>query len=394
MALESYESISSEETLVDELKSAIEWFQVEEWKAANDIIKSLNETQLTSFIEKSFKNENNERLTYSQMRQNQFYPFMVQSAIDLLSDKLKDEKYNENGEVDNTNWKALDEWIKECGWIDNQYWPWTKKVVSIVQKILKISDDWCAWPQFFAKVCSKLTGKEITDFKVVWYDNNNKYQHNLDKDVAEGKLVQKEKAKEATETAEVKNNIDRIKEYYKKPWRTEKDIIAIKRDWKRIYYWMDKWSWAWAYYYTDTINENQNSLYWPFDKYWYANNNDVYNAMDVGWAFSAYDITYKQVLAVKNAFDRREDWTWPKNDSRFLTWADEYIPQKKKWTANNRKDLAKWCVKATKTDNKCMWDKFRARWADMTKLWLPENKITIKTWLTLRNVDKIEKVVS
>lgn len=206
MALESYESISSEETLVNELKSAIDWFQVEEWKAANEIIKSLNESQLTSFIEKSFKNEKWERLTYSQMKQNQFYPFMVQSAIDLLSDKLKDEKYDEDGKVDKTNWKTLDEWIKDCGWIDNKYWQWTRDVVWIVQNILSIHDDWNAWPQFFAKICSIFKWeKNVSDFKVQWYDENNKYKYNFDDWNMENKDINPEQRPAEQKSAEQKS---------------------------------------------------------------------------------------------------------------------------------------------------------------------------------------------
>ena len=188
MALDNYgNSLNNEETLVGELDKAIGWFKTESNFVAQEAIKKLDENQLTWFIEKSFKNGNNEWLTYSEMRQNSFYGFMVQSAIDLLSDKLKSDgggdKYGKNWHIDK-NGKTLDEWIKNYGWIDNKYWPWTRKVVEIVQNILKINPDWAAWPQFFAKVCSVLKWEgNVWEFKVKWYDNNdNKYKYTFNKD--------------------------------------------------------------------------------------------------------------------------------------------------------------------------------------------------------------------
>lgn len=176
MTLENYESISSEEKLAEELGSAIEWFKIEEWKVAKDAIKNLDAEKLTKFIEKTF-NDWWAWSTYSEMRQNKFYPFMVQASIDLLSDTLGDKKYNENWEEDN-NWKTLDEYIKECWWIDNQYWPWTKHIVWIVQKILGIHYDMAAGPQFFAKICSVLKWESnVSNFKVKNKDN---YKYNFD----------------------------------------------------------------------------------------------------------------------------------------------------------------------------------------------------------------------
>lgn len=160
------------------------------WKAETDelfvtSLKSMKENQFASFVKKSFKNQEWEWQTYSQMKRNPYYWFMVQAAIDMLSDKLKEngveKKFNDNWEP-NQNWKTLDELINDAGWIDNKYWPKTRKIVMLVQKILKINVDGSAGPQFFAKVCSVLEWRGIVeDFKVQWYDNDsNTYRFNFD----------------------------------------------------------------------------------------------------------------------------------------------------------------------------------------------------------------------
>ena len=181
MGLENYEAISNEEALVKDLNEAIEWFTKEENTVAKEAIKGLNEKNLTTFIEKSFKNNNSERLTYSEMKQNSFYGFMVQSAIDLLSNKLasdggKENKYDKNWKIDE-NGKTLDNWIRDSGWIDNVYWWWTRNIVKMVQHILGIHEDWFAWPQFFAKVCSILKWESISNFSVKWYEKWQDYPY-------------------------------------------------------------------------------------------------------------------------------------------------------------------------------------------------------------------------
>lgn len=222
-------------------------------EAAKEAIESLDEEELTSFIEKSLKvdgdgdNGGKEWLTYSEMRNNNFYPFMVQAAIDLLSDKLKDEdgnenKYNDGWEIDTTEkWRALDQYISDCGWIDNIYWPWTRKVVTMVQKILKIRDDGLAWPQFFAKICSVLKGEEnVSDFKVHWYNDERPYPYRFDEEIAEHNQKieadnkRKEKIIQDGKLVELSENIDRS--YF---WIPE-DVKIYTRD-----------NYDWYYYFTD-----------------------------------------------------------------------------------------------------------------------------------------------
>ena len=86
--------IENNDTL-DAIVAEMESFQIEietnnnQQRNAKEVIQSLDENKLAAYIEKSFKNEDNEWLTYSEMKNNKFYPFMVQASIDLLSNKLK-----------------------------------------------------------------------------------------------------------------------------------------------------------------------------------------------------------------------------------------------------------------------------------------------------------------
>ena len=86
--------------------------------AAADIIKSLDENHLTKYIENSLK-EWDYRLTYREMKNKPFYPFMVQATIDLLSNHLGDKKIDINWNENNDEGQTLDDWIKSYGWIDN-----------------------------------------------------------------------------------------------------------------------------------------------------------------------------------------------------------------------------------------------------------------------------------
>lgn len=144
-----------------------------------DSLKNLDGKQLANYIKKSFQNKDGTRFTYSHMKQNPYYPFMVQSAIDLLSDKLNDAKYDEEWKPDPANWRSLDDWLGDAGWINNSYWVETKDVVKIVQKVLGLTPvDWLAGPRFFANICAKLTDEQIQEdeFNVEWY-NNKMYNH-------------------------------------------------------------------------------------------------------------------------------------------------------------------------------------------------------------------------
>ena len=159
---------------------------------AKEAINLLDKEKLISFIEQSLKVEGEsgkEWLTYSEMRQNPFFPFMVQSSIDLLSDELMNDdieiKYDENWNEDE-KWKTLDEYIGLYWWIDNIYWSWTWKTVKMVQNILWLEPaDGFAWPQFFEKVCSFLKWEDVdvSNFKVHWYDEENKYPYGFEKTV-------------------------------------------------------------------------------------------------------------------------------------------------------------------------------------------------------------------
>lgn len=179
MSLEWYnsESFSQKEALAEAI-NGLKWETAE---VAADTIQNLNETQLTNFIEKSFKNnETHKWKPYSQMKKDTFYPFMVQATIDMFSNKLWDKKFDKDGNLDNENWKTLDDRIKEYGWIDNRYWPNTRKLVSTVQKILKINDDWLAGPQYFHTICSALNWSDLDDFAVEWIEN---YQYWIDDNI-------------------------------------------------------------------------------------------------------------------------------------------------------------------------------------------------------------------
>ncbi len=183
MALENYESISNEQVLWNMLNEVL-W---ETWdgldKEANSVIKNLDENQLSDFIDKSLKDTDWNWCTYVEMKNHPFYAFMVQSSLDLLSDKIWKM---------NINWKnqSFDEYFKENRWIDNKYWNWTFNAVRAFQKKYWLSVDWQAWSQFFQKICDlmrnvpewndklELSGdnrenvniKDISNLKLNWWE--------------------------------------------------------------------------------------------------------------------------------------------------------------------------------------------------------------------------------
>lgn len=192
LKIEDNESLSEIVNQINELGISIE-----KWKVAANVIESLNEEQLSNIIEKLFKVEENWEqlwLTYSEMKKNKFYPFMVQATIDLLSNHLGNKKIDINWTEDIENWQTLDDWIKECGWIDNIYWSWTKNVVLIIQKYYGLKEDWFAGPQFFAKICSVFKWeKSVSNFKVKKYeDENKKYPHWFESDDLKNNTESKE----------------------------------------------------------------------------------------------------------------------------------------------------------------------------------------------------------
>lgn len=191
--LESYnDSLDAEKE--KEIAMIIQWSEVAEETAADEIVKNLNATQLVDLINKSFKvQDTNVWQQYWEMKKNKFYFFTVEAAIDLLSDKLVKEvngqkveqKFNEEWIPDDSeNWHTLDWYLNREWWIDNKY---SRNLVKLVQKILWIKKEQCdglAGPQFFAKISSVLSWNPISEFKVQWYDDQNRYKYGLDDDIA------------------------------------------------------------------------------------------------------------------------------------------------------------------------------------------------------------------
>jgi alanine-alpha-ketoisovalerate/valine-pyruvate aminotransferase len=73
---------------------------LEESELAGNVIKSLDSNKWSSIVEKELMS-NGKWLTYGEMKSKQFYPFLVQSSIDLISNKLVEYRYMlENPEVE------------------------------------------------------------------------------------------------------------------------------------------------------------------------------------------------------------------------------------------------------------------------------------------------------
>ena len=199
----NYEKIEQKINIIDKEKMKNEIESVlNEWKAEQDkivleTIENLTKEQLATYIESSFKHSDWWD-NYSTMVWNHYHWFMVQAALDFLSDKYQDKKYDESGE-ENEEGKSLDEWIELWWWIDNKIGSKTQTAVRIAQKILWIHVDWYAGPQFLAKVCAVLRWQSNpTDFVVrekpnysynfnnksktinVWWNNNAEQSSNIE----------------------------------------------------------------------------------------------------------------------------------------------------------------------------------------------------------------------
>lgn len=180
-------SVEANTDLKWEINEAIKKCTDEVDKVALDTISNLNENQLATYIRTSFYDQNEGAWeNYSSMRNNKYHAFMVQAAIDLLSDKYGDNKYNINGvEWDGDDFRSLDDWIwKE--WIDNRMWWKTSTAVKVLQNKWHFIADWYAGPQFFAKVCAELENSALpTTFKVKGKENySNKYGFNRKQSVS------------------------------------------------------------------------------------------------------------------------------------------------------------------------------------------------------------------
>ena len=173
--IDSYESIDKE----NELAEFIKWQKLEESELAGNVIKSLDSNKWSSIVEKELMS-NGKWLTYGEMKSKQFYPFLVQSSIDLISNKLVEYRYMlENPEVEmkfdenwnqTSDWKTLKQMLSEKWWIDNNYGWGTHKLVRIVQNILWIHSDGLAGPQYFANVKAFLLWESLSRFVVKWVD--------------------------------------------------------------------------------------------------------------------------------------------------------------------------------------------------------------------------------
>ncbi len=78
------EQKEKEEKILDALTQV----KVEEGDVALESIEDLSAHQLAGFIEKELQTENGEWLPYSLMKKKPFYAFMVQAALDVVSDKM------------------------------------------------------------------------------------------------------------------------------------------------------------------------------------------------------------------------------------------------------------------------------------------------------------------
>lgn len=238
MSLENYSIPENKESenLAKEIDDVLESINKEESQAAAEFIKSLDKNNLSNFIEKQLK-EGDSWLTYWEMKNKSFYAFMVQSSIDLISDKLKDNnnnerKFDENWDMDDENWKTLDGWLKQKWWIDNKYWWWTRALVKMVQKILWIHDDWFAGPQYFANVTAFIKGDKINSFDVKNVEEY-KYSNISDKVIGEEKKEWDEleiQEKKITSLNELPKNIDDYKfnKYIYRVWTT---VYEFYKDW-------------------------------------------------------------------------------------------------------------------------------------------------------------------
>ena len=167
----------------EELAKIINGAELEEGKVAKEVISNIDAAKLADLIEKNFKS-NGVWKKYGDMKKDSFYNFYVEATIDLLSDKLLDSEGKEK--KFSFNWKewTLDDHLKDLNWIDNNY---SRELVRLAQNAMWIKEsqqDGLAWPQFFAKACSILSWNWISEFRVNWFEWNNKYKYDLDDDIA------------------------------------------------------------------------------------------------------------------------------------------------------------------------------------------------------------------
>lgn len=221
----------------NELAEIVKGAKLEEMDAAKEIISKINAQKLSSLIETTFKWENG-RQRYGDMKKNPFYNFYVGATIDLLSDKLLDSDCHEM--KFSFNWKdwTLDEHLKNLGWIDNNY---SRNLVKLTQKAMWIKDaqqDGFAWPQFFAKACSILSWKWISEFSVNWFNWNNKYKFDLDDDIANyNQQVEADNNKKA-EIVKNGNLVELAENFSNRPyyWIPEGVKVYMKNDYNGYYY--------------------------------------------------------------------------------------------------------------------------------------------------------------
>lgn len=236
MVLEQYSEnkIDNEAKLKQEIDWALKELRGHENQLAGNSIKNLNENQLATFIENSFKNkESGAWDEYKTMKNNPYFAFMVQSSLDLLSDIFGDKKYNKDGKEAPANsnskdYKSLDEWLTVGWWIDNTLDTKSNTAIRIVQKILWINVDWAAGPQFFAKVCSILRWEDEVDanhFRVNWHEH---YAYNIN---SSNSRNNNENIVDNSEHAELSKNEEYVMEHF--PVKEMKNV-------DKAYYWIPR----------------------------------------------------------------------------------------------------------------------------------------------------------
>ena len=384
--------ISDIENMKNEIETVLNEWRNEQDKIALETIENLTKEQLASYIESSFKHSDWWD-NYSTMMWNRYYWFMVQSALDFLSDKYQDKKFDENGE-ENEDGKSLDDWIELWWGIDNKVGSKTKTAVRIAQKILWINVDWCAGPQFFAKICSVLKNENISDFKVRWYDENNKYKYSFDDsnssinnesfnywewawnwavDNIDSNWNEKIKTIE-----DVKKDLEYLNRIY-----CNCNVFVVKNSDKWQYFALTKWNYN-TYFKKDNINAVWTIPLWG--SWWvsWSGYNWIDKSMNISWSFAWYDINFSQVKSlIDNAWNDID-----MSDSNLLNLADTYFPNKSWWREKNRRKLAKWCF----ANDERWWRNFIKRWEKMKEKWLSDDMINLKAWMLLYDVD-IDNVV-
>ena len=431
---------------------------INDWKTETDdlfvkSLESMTENQFVSFIEKTFKNNEWEWQTYSQMKdpdKNPYFWFMVQAAIDFLSDKLVsywiEKKFDKNWNFDEVNWKTLDDWINDAWWIDNKYWPKTRKIVELVQNILHINVDWSAGPQFFAKICSVLKWESsVTDFKVqdnpnynYSFDNSN----NLNDGLSDNNVLfhwdtislwDDITLRDSKKHWDYENwDYQTINIYYK--WKYTKCrlrkvnralvIDTHGKDYDENTYWkFELKSNSDGTYSLTCIKEpwsvvDQNEMFPGVDKLFSQYDNIAVKNSD--WTCNFYaldgstlrvywsDFKFVNSFSITNS-DRyshlRDDlWVWGFSKAFDCKYTDiKDIHDKKSddentlaslwsllmswWSKNNRISIAKWCM-MDNSGTGTWWADFISWCENMIWLWFDKDSLTIKTWLAFSRINE------